>query len=555
MQILHFLLRPRVRWVICWLILLVSAGVTLVASWRAFNQAGRSDGNRGHATIDFGGQWLMGRMIVQGEGRHLYLRNYQRPIVQHYFPSGVESPKQQSSDAQALMDCLLGSDDPEAPKVFASLLSPLAANNPLEETLALASAQTTWTEEWLDHATAPRIGGALYPPIHALYYAPLALLRPRVAYRVMQGIVLALAFFAGWVIQRMTEGRVWWPVASLFVLMFPGFAGCITLGQNGMFILTLLLVGWWQLMRGRQVLAGLCWGLLAFKPVWAASFFLVPLLTTRWRMAASMAAAGIVQIAVTLPIVGWEGWWNWRQIGQYAVEEYKRQENWIFLSRDLQGIPRRWLLTFEGSLAKDVVWKTGVSPVAGNGSAEDPWDDPVLAILGWGLWTAALSATLWVAWRRRQRRKELTGLFPAFVLMGAVLTCYHFMYYDFVVVGLPVLLLFTQPRRCLQWRFAVLVTPLLLLLMLALPALGSLFDPSFHFPPFETFVLLLLWAWCGYSLLKRGEGREGRGEKKHLSSLAPPLSPLAPQRAELGADVGGTHKRFADQHGADAGRL
>ena len=502
MQILRFLLRTRVRWVICWIIVLVSAGVTTVAAWRAFNEAERRDGNRGHATIDFGGQWLMGRMILEGQGRRLYLRNYQRPLAQHFYPRGGESPKEQTSDAEALMECLAGTDDPEAPKVFAALLSPLAASNLLEETAALASAQTTWTEERLDHATAPRIGGALYPPIHAVYYAPLSLLRPRIAYRVMQGIVLALAFFAGWVVQRMTEGRVWWPVASLFVFMFPGFPGCITLGQNGMFSLTLVLVGWWQLMRGREVLAGLCWGLLAYKPVWATAFFLVPLLTTRWRMAASMAVAGIVQIGVTLPIVGWENWLNWLQIGQSAVEEYKRQENWIFLSRDLLGLPRRWLLTFEDSLAKDVVWRTGDPSPTVDGVAEAPWHHPLLSFLGWGLWTLVLSATLLVAWRCRRRRKELTGPFPAFVLTGVVLTCYHFMYYDFVLAGLPVLLLFTEPRRYLQWRFQTLVPPVLLLLMLSLPALNSLIDPAFRFPPWDTFVLLFLWMWCGYRLLK-----------------------------------------------------
>jgi arabinofuranan 3-O-arabinosyltransferase len=531
MRILRFLLQPRVRWVICWLILLVWAGVTGVAAWTAFNEADRADGNRGHATIDFGGQWLVGRMIVQGQGRHLYLRNYLRPVARHSYPAGVESPKATKSDAESLMEWLAGTDDPKAPEATASLLAPLAANNSLGETVALTSAQTMWTEERLEHITAPRIGGALYPPIHALYYAPLALLRPPVAYRVMQGLVLALAFFAGWVAQRMTEGRVWWPVASLFVLMFPGFAGCITLGQNGIFLLTLVLVGWWQLLGRRaeeekrikgektgmfsfsplflfsssskgEVLAGLCWGLLAFKPVWAAAFFLVPLLTTRWRMAASMAVAGIVQIALTLPVVGWDSWRNWLQVGQEAVLQYKLQENWVVLSRDLFGIPRRWLVTYEDGLAKDVVWRAGNPSTTGDDSAENPWDHPLPAVLGWGLWAAVLAGTLFVAWRRRQRRKELTGLFPAFVLMAAVLSCYHFMYYDFVVAGLPVLLLFAEPRRYLQWRFRALVPPLLLFVMLAAPALSSLCDPSYHFPPWETFVLIMLWAWCGYCLLK-----------------------------------------------------
>ncbi len=585
-QVLQFLLRPRTRWLICWFLALASAGIVAEEAWRTYNDRQRGDGNGGHATIDFGGQWLMGRTIVAGQGRHLYQRNYLRTVAQESYPSGVEK-KHAPTDAEALMAWLTGMDDYEAPKVLASFLSPLAAANALEETTLLANAPTRWTEERLEHVTAPRIGGALYPPVHALYYAPLALLRPPIAYRVLQGFILALVFFAGWVVQRMTEGRVWWPVASLFVMMFPGFSGCAVLGQNGMFTLTLVLLGWWQLMRGREVLAGLCWGLLAFKPVWAIAFFIVPLMTGRWRMAGSMALAGIVQIVLTLPVVGWESWRDWLQVGQNAAQEYRRQENWIFLSRDLLGIPRRWLLTFEHDLAKDVIWKT-------DGLAEDPGDHPLLAILGWGLWTTVLAATLFVVWRCRRRRKELVGLFPAFVLIGAIFTCYHFMYYDFVVAALPMLLLFTEPSRYFQlrlWRLKPLpdgrgsaemlryyqpsltdltppmpllpqgrrprwaiapMPPLLLFLILVLPAYCCIRDPSHHFPPWDTFVLLFLWAWCGYHLLKTpiSDASRKRAELQHFREAS-----LTPKFAELGTDVGCAHERLADQHGADAGRV
>jgi hypothetical protein len=553
--------------VICWIIFLSAAAVAAEAAWKGFNDADRLDGNSGHATIDFGGQWLMGRMIVEGQGRHLYLRNYLRPVAIRGYPSGVESPKAEKSDAELLMEWLAGTDDSRAPQVVASLLSPLAANSSVDETVLLASAQTTWTEERLKHVTGPRIGGGLYPPIHALYYAPLSLLRPQVAYRIVQGIVLALAFFAGWVVQCMTEGRVWWPVASLFVLIFPGFSGCIALGQNGMFTLILVLLGWWQLMRGRETLAGLIWGLLAFKPVWAAALFLVPIVTARWRMAASMAIAGIVQIVVTLPIVGWEGWRNWLEVGQGAAQEYKRQENWIFLSRDLFGIPRRWLLTFEGALAKDVVWRKADPPMMDESTAENPWDHPLVSVLGWVLWGTTLAGTLLVVWRCRQWRKELTGVFPAFVLSGGIFTCYHFMYYDFVVAGLPVLLLFTQPRHHLQVRFwqwtrwrnpseslssgneagsqemlryyqpslddltpppmpllpggrqprwvVAPIPPLLFFLMLALPAISGYFDPTYHYPPWDTFMLLFLWAWSGYRLWRFSNYRVTKSTEKN----------------------------------------
>jgi hypothetical protein len=391
----------------------------------------------------------------------------------------------------------------------------------------------------------------------------------------------------------MTEGRVWWPIALVFILMFPGFTGCIALGQNGIVTLTILLLGWWQLMRGREALAGVCWGILAFKPVWATTFLLVPLVTGRWRMAGTMIATGLAQIVLTLPLVGWRSWLDWLQIGQMAGRDYLRQENWIYLSRDLLGIPRRWLLHFDEGLARRLVWQSETTP-----GAEEHW---LLTLLGWGLWTAVVAITLGVVWRCRRQRESLRGPLPAFVLLGAMFSCYHFMYYDILVAGLPVLLLFTEPRRYFQlvfwhrprwlirwwksseisndepltaqmWSYhqptldclepppmpllpggrkprwaAAPMPPLILTLLLAVPAVSCLLDPTYHFPPSDTFALLGLWAWCGYRLLVPSPYADGHSSGDlHINGA---------QFAELGTDVRRAHERFADQHGADAGRV
>jgi hypothetical protein len=436
-QVLHFLLRPRTRWLLSWLLVLGFTGFIVVQGWMAFNRGDRRDGNLGHTSIDFGGQWIMGRMIVEGQGRSLYHRNALRPVLEKAYPAGDGDPKAENSDADALMIWLAGSDDEQAPKIIASFLTPLAARDGTDAVVLLAATQTTWTEERLQHATTPRIGGALYPPIHALCYAPLGSLPPRIAYRLVQGLIVVVVFLSGWVIERMTEGRIWWPMALVFIYLFPGFTGCIALGQNGMFTFALVLLGWWQLMRGREGLAGFFWGLLAFKPVWAAAFVWVPLVTGRWRMAGSMIVTGLAQIVLTLPVVGWQSWLDWLHIGRVSSYEYLRQENWIFLSRDLLGIPRRWLLHFEDGLATRLVWQSEATP-----GAEE---HPLLALLGWGLWSVVLAFTLGLLWRCRRQRQALTGPLPAFVLIGAIFTCYHFMYYDFLVAGLPVLLLFTDP--------------------------------------------------------------------------------------------------------------
>lgn len=283
--VLRFFLLPATRWAICWLIALGMLGFAAEYAHVAFDDGERADGNWGHASIDFGGQWVMGRTLVEGHGRHLYDRNYLRRVVENGYPPGGEAPipekgerekkdqKDHKTDAENLLSWMAGGDDAEAPRVAASFLAPLAASNSYEEAVLLVRGVEVWTPAEIEHITAPQLGGGLYPPIHALFYAPLSLLPPRVAYRVVQALLLILVFFDGWVIQRMTEGRVWWPVASALLMVFPGFNGCISLGQNGILSLTVVLVGWWQLMRGRDGWAGIAWGLLAFKPVWAVAFF------------------------------------------------------------------------------------------------------------------------------------------------------------------------------------------------------------------------------------------------------------------------------------------
>lgn len=479
------LLRPRARYVLAWLTCLVAAGIAIGFAWVSGNDPRRGDGNWMHANIDFGGQWLMGRMIVEGHGRQLYHRSVQREVLERAFPRANQNPDDPDSDADKLLDWMVGKGD---------------------------------------------LGGPLYPPVHALWFTPLALLPSLPAYRVMELLNLALVFVAGWQVRQLTHGRVWWPVATTLLMVFPGYAGAIDLGQNPLISLLLLLLGWRQLGAGRPVAAGVVWGLLAFKPVWAVSFFLVPVLTGRWRFAAAMLATGLIQIALTLPVVGYHTWLDWLQVGQIGAEQYRKQEVWIFLSRDLSSIFRRWMLHFEGQVATNP-------------------DRPLPTILGLGLWVAVLAVTVAVVLRvartRRSRLALLEGPGAAFVLLGAWFSSFHFMYYDMLLTALPVCLLFTEPSRYLRALLcrppreplvpelvpyyqprledATPPAPLLpggresrwvwnslpltmLVLIITLPYLCAFLDPSHHYPPLDMFCLLVLWGWCGWQWVQPASG-------------------------------------------------
>src|SRR5262249_47002133 len=160
------------------------------------------------------------------------------------------------------------------------------------------------------------------PPIHALQMYPFGLLTPRTAYRAVQLINLLLALVTGWGIWQLCEGRVWWPLAVTAVIAYPGFSWSLDLGPNASVTLAMLVWGWVHIARGRQVWGGVFWGLMAFKPVWALAFFVVPLLTGRWRTCLAMLATGVAMAAATLPFVGWHGWMEWLQIGRDATYYY-----------------------------------------------------------------------------------------------------------------------------------------------------------------------------------------------------------------------------------------
>jgi hypothetical protein len=371
-------------------------------------------------------------------------------------------------------------------------LVPLSASDPIAATAIVLAGQDSW------RSPDPQIGGPLYPPINAYLCAPLALLPPRPAYRTLQAFNVALTFAIGVLVQRISGGRVWWEIAAISLMGFPGYSGALNLGQNSLFSLFLLTLGWRQLQVGRQGRAGVVWGLLAFKPVWAAAFFIVPLLTRRWRMAATMALTGTLLAVATLPVVGWHIWFDWLAVGRKANAIYDTSQTWINLSRDLCGIPRRYLLTFTDDYS----------------AADDPGAKLATA-LGLGLWWTPLAVTVAAAIRRGPRAARVTsGPQAAFVLLGAWMACYHFMYYDVLLAYLPCCLLYTEPRRvffritrgmppgtkCGLAR-SVIATALLICLAI-IPYVSILRDPSYRSPPWDTIILALLWLWCD---LTRGQ--------------------------------------------------
>jgi arabinofuranan 3-O-arabinosyltransferase len=274
----------------------------------------------------------------------------------------------------------------------------------------------------------------------------------------------------------MSNGRIWWPVASTGVILFPGFAGSLGLGQNSVFSLAILIWGWVLISRGRPGWGGIVWGLLAFKPVWAAAFFLVPLWTGHWRVGIAMLMSGSIQAALTLPVVGWHGWTDWLHVGGEAARIAQSDEVWIVRGRDLIGLPRRWL---------DF-----------NSPAAELQNNLATTLIGWSLWVMVIDLTSRIAVLRKPATYFGSG--PAFLFFGAWLSCVHFMYYDVLLAALPVCLLFKGPRWP-HWICHILVA--VLFFAPAIPAIG------WGEPPLETLCILGLWIASGWDWI-RSEPRD-----------------------------------------------
>ena len=533
-----------------------------------------TDRGYGHTQIDFGGQWVMGRMLVEGHGRDLYHRQAQWGVVRAGYPEADETPVQREEsilpggrrrlartpddvghDADNLMQWFMGTDPPEwktgGGAVAAQLAVEPLGGNPFAAAARHQAARDAITPSTLAKLEEPAVGGPLYPPVHAFIYAPVGLIdRPHVAYRVFQLLAVGLAYVGGLGISVLTRGRVWWSVGSVALLLYPGCRSGLELGQNPTLSFAILVWGWVLASRGRDWTGGMVWGLFAFKPVWGMAFFLVPLLMGRWRFCVGMVGTGFALAVLTLPVVGLHSWFDWLAVGSEAADQYTWSQNWINLSRDLQGIPRRFLHDF--------------------GKPYTERETPLAKTVAWTLWGLVFATTV-VVYRLRADRRDPCGLGAGFLFLGAFLTCYRFMYYDVVLSLMGGAVLFADPRRLFRTRvFGLSLSPgvpagdrelvapptapdpfgpklvgyvnsfpltvvlglylidnwLMALAVEATIGVGGWGHPeastgggtAWHIPrveaaaslayPWDTFLVILLWAWCGVRLIGWREAAE-----------------------------------------------
>ncbi len=140
----------------------------------------------------------------------------------------------------------------------------------------------------------------LYPPNHLMVAGTLAKLPYLVALTLWMGLTLMVWMAA---VRAIIPG---WP-ALLVALAFPAILMNFGYGQNGFLTAGLLGLGL-ALLDRRPIVAGICIGLLAYKPHFGLLIPLVLMLSGRWHVFVSAGATVCFLFALTTAIFGVDIW-------------------------------------------------------------------------------------------------------------------------------------------------------------------------------------------------------------------------------------------------------
>jgi hypothetical protein len=152
-----------------------------------------------------------------------------------------------------------------------------------------------------------------YPPPFLFIAAGLASFPYAVAYAVWP----LTSFLPFALVMRGLVGR---PFGWLLAAAFPVVLINTLIGQNG-FLTAALVGGTLYLIPARPVLAGICLGLLSYKPQYGLLFPLVLIAASQWTVFVTAGIATAFLAVVSCAAFGfeaWQAWWHWLPMASQA---------------------------------------------------------------------------------------------------------------------------------------------------------------------------------------------------------------------------------------------
>jgi hypothetical protein len=172
------------------------------------------------------------------------------------------------------------------------------------------------------------------------------------------------------VVTRAIVGR---PFGWMLALAAPMILNNGLVGQNG-FLTAALIGGTLYLMPVRPILAGICLGLLSYKPQYGLLFPLVLIAAAQWRTFFSAAATTVLLVLVSWFAYGTESWqafFHWMPVFSQAFLVEGKATWWKLQSlysliRFLGGSEQlawalHWILTATVAVGLVVMWRSRVS--------------------------------------------------------------------------------------------------------------------------------------------------------------------------------------------------
>jgi len=153
-----------------------------------------------------------------------------------------------------------------------------------------------------------------YPPTFLFAAAALALLPYTAAALIWLGITLPVYVAA---VRNIVGER-----AGLFIALgSPAALWNVTAGQNG-FLTAALIGGTLGLMQRRPLLAGICLGLLSYKPQFGLLFPVALIAGKEWRVIVAAALTAAIMVVLSLVVFGaasWQAFFDWAPVTSRIV--------------------------------------------------------------------------------------------------------------------------------------------------------------------------------------------------------------------------------------------
>src|SRR3954471_22372131 len=204
-----------------------------------------------------------------------------------------------------------------------------------------------------------------YPPPFLFVASWLAQLPYQLAFMGWAGV----SFLPFLVAMRAIVGH---PFGYLLALAIPMAFINALVGQNG-FLTAALIGGALYLIRVRPVLAGICLGLLTYKPQYGLLFPIVLIATGHWRVFISAAVTAVVLATASWLAFGIESWlafFHWMpKFSQTFLTEgkapwWKLQSIFAlvryFGGREPRGWDYQWFLNVSVAVVLPLMWRSGV---------------------------------------------------------------------------------------------------------------------------------------------------------------------------------------------------